>query len=324
MPYHTLLDRQVKKLFTDQQLHDASILNFLEVVSNTYNGFERDKKISEHAFNTSEKEYQELGRALAAAKVLAEEARAESELARQRTFDANKELRIKNKELEQFVYIASHDLQEPLRTTTSFVELLQLQYQGKLDERADKYFSFIMDSSTRMKTLIKDLLDYSRIGAKKEFVPVDCDVIIHEVLDDLGNAISQAQAVITTDQLPVITGYPTEIKQLFQNLIINAIKFRKKDVAPQITVSVASLEDHWQFAVKDNGIGIEEQHKEKVFMIFQRLHTKVAYEGSGIGLAHSKKIVEIHGGKIWIDSVFGEGTTFNFTISKNIIYEKQT
>ena len=316
MPYHTLLDRQVKKLFTDQQLHDASILNFLEVVSNTYNGFERDKKISEHAFNTSEKEYQELGRALAAAKVLAEEARAESELARQRTFDANKELRIKNKELEQFVYIASHDLQEPLRTTTSFVELLQLQYQGKLDERADKYFSFIMDSSTRMKTLIKDLLDYSRIGAKKELVEVDCDVVMKEVLADLGNAISNAQAIITTDHLPVITGYATEIKQLFQNLLINAIKFRKKDIAPQIQVYIKDLGEHWQFSVKDNGIGIEEQHKEKIFMIFQRLHTKTAYEGSGIGLAHTKKIVELHGGNIWIESTVGEGTTFHFTIQK--------
>jgi ligand-binding sensor domain-containing protein/signal transduction histidine kinase len=250
-------------------------------------------------------------------------AREQAERANLDAQQANEDLAQKNKELEQFVYIASHDLQEPLRTTTSFVELLQRQYRGQLDEKADKYFTFITDSSTRMKTLIKDLLDYSRIGAKKEFVPVDCDVIIHEVLDDLGNAISQAQAVITTDQLPLITGYPTEIKQLFQNLVINAIKFRKKDVAPHISVSLKNRNDQWQFAVKDNGIGIEEQHKEKVFMIFQRLHTKAAYEGSGIGLAHSKKIVELHGGKIWIDSVYGEGTTFNFTISKNIICEKQ-
>ena len=322
MPYHILLEKQVKKLFTEQQLQDESIHNFLEVVSNTYNGFERDKKISEHAFNTSEKEYQEQGSALAAAKLIADEARAESELARQKTFEANEELQIKNRELEQFVYIASHDLQEPLRTTTSFINLLQRQYEGKFDEKADKYFNFITDASVRMKTLIKDLLEYSRIGAKKEFVTVDCNTVVREVLADLGNAINQANAHITAEQLPVITGYPTEMKQLFQNLVINAIKFRKKEVAPRIEITVQNTRDHWQFAVKDNGIGIEEQYKEKIFLIFQRLHTKTQYEGSGIGLAHTKKIVEIHGGKIWIESKLEEGTTFYFTISKKIKLEE--
>ncbi|MDB5280212.1 MAG: hypothetical protein JWR61_5167 [Ferruginibacter sp.] len=240
----------------------------------------------------------------------------EEQKARKEAEQAIKEMEQKNKELEQFVYIASHDLQEPLRTTTSFVEILQRQYQGKLDEKADKYFNFIMDASDRMKTLIKDLLDYSRIGAQKEFVPVDCNVIVQGVLADLGNAINQAKAVITAEEFPVISGYTTEIKQLFQNLIINAIKFRKKDIAPQIKISVHDTSDQWQFSVEDNGIGIEEQHREKIFLIFQRLHTKVQYEGSGIGLAHSKKIVEIHGGRIWIESEPGNGTTFYFTIQK--------
>lgn len=245
------------------------------------------------------------------ARELAEKAKVQAE-------NATREMMQKNKEIEQFVYIASHDLQEPLRTTTSFVELLQRQYQGKLDDKADKYLNFITDASNRMKTLIKDLLDYSRIGSKKELNKIDCNETLKAVLADVGNAINQANAVITYQSLPVISGYTTEIKQLFQNLIINAIKFRKKDVPPYIQVSATSLPAHWKFSVTDNGIGIAPEHKDKIFLIFQRLHTKSQYEGSGIGLAHAKKIVEIHGGEIWIESMPGEGTTFYFTISKKL------
>jgi PAS domain S-box-containing protein len=226
----------------------------------------------------------------------------------------NKELELKNKELEQFAYVASHDLQEPLRTTSSFAELLQQQYQGRLDERADKYLTFINQSSERMKVLIKDLLDYSRIGRKKEKEYVDCNLILQEVLDDLNAAIKETQAEINVAALPVFHGYPTEIKQLFQNLIINAIKFRKKNTPPQIKISAIKINGQWEFACNDNGIGIEEEHRERIFIIFQRLHTRNDYEGSGIGLAHCKKIVELHGGKIWIESMPGEGSTFNFTI----------
>ena len=190
----------------------------------------------------------------------------------------------KNKELEQFAYVASHDLQEPLRTTSSFVGLLQKQYKGQLDEKADKYFNFILDASDRMKVLIKNLLDYSRIGSKKELEQVDCKVILENVLADLHVAIQDAKAVINYDQLPVINGYPTEIKQLFQNLLINAIKFRKKDTLPEIIISVQKLKNDWEFTFKDNGIGIEEQHREKIFNIFQRLHSRTEYEGSGIGI----------------------------------------
>jgi signal transduction histidine kinase/ligand-binding sensor domain-containing protein len=230
---------------------------------------------------------------------------------------ANKEMELKNRELEQFAYVASHDLQEPLRTTSSFVELLQQQYKGKMDEKADKYLMFIAQSSERMKTLIKDLLDYSRIGKKKEIEKVDCNQMLQEVIADLGTAITEANAEIIHDPLPIINGYPTEIKQLFQNLIINAIKFRKKYTSPVIRITAEKTDDHWNFAIADNGIGIDEQHKDRIFVIFQRLHTRNEYPGSGIGLSHCKKIVELHKGKIWVDSKPGFGSTFHFTIQQN-------
>lgn len=240
----------------------------------------------------------------------------EEHKAREDAEEFNQLLQKKNKELEQFVYIASHDLQEPLRTTTSFIELLQRRYQNELDENAKKYFDFIIDANARMKTLITDLLDYSRLGAAKELVPVDANSILSNVLADLNSAIKNSGAQIKYDRLPVFNGYPVEIKQLFQNLLVNAIKFRKKDTAPQVQVSVSDEGTHWKFAVQDNGIGIDEQYKEKIFLIFQRLHSKSEYEGSGIGLAHCKKIVELHGGTIWLTSVKEQGTTFYFTIKK--------
>jgi PAS domain S-box-containing protein len=227
------------------------------------------------------------------------------------------ELERKNKELEQFAYVASHDLQEPLRTTTSFVELFRKKYKGKIDERADKYLDFIVQATDRMKVLIKDLLDYSRIGRKTELQKVDCNIILSEVLADLNKAIKDVHAEIISDQLPVIKGYPTELKQLFQNLISNALKFRKIDVNPLINISAEKNNEHWTFSFKDNGIGIEERYYEKIFIIFQRLHTRNEFEGSGIGLSHCKKIVELHGGKIWVESRIGEGSTFYFTIPEN-------
>jgi PAS domain S-box-containing protein len=230
---------------------------------------------------------------------------------------AEVELQRKNKELEQFAYVASHDLQEPLRTTSSFVELFQQQYKGKLDENADKYLAYIVQASDRMKVLIKDLLDYSRIGHKKELENVDCNSVLGEVIEDIGIAIKDGDAEIKTNKLPVIKGYPTEIKQLFQNLITNAIKFRRKDVTPRVEISAKKSDAHYTFTVKDNGIGIEKEHRERIFIIFQRLHTRTEYQGSGIGLAHCKKIVELHGGKIWIESNPGEGSSFHFTILQN-------
>lgn len=231
----------------------------------------------------------------------------------------NKELERKNIELEQFAYIASHDLQEPLRTTSSFVELLQSDYKGKLDEDGDKYLTYIAQASDRMKVLIKDLLEYSRIGKKKEIKEVDCNIMLNEVLADIGMATKERNAEITREALPVLKGFPTEIKQLFQNLIMNAMKFTEKNVIPKINIAAKEVNDHWQFAVTDNGIGIAEEHNERIFVIFQRLHTRSEYAGSGIGLSHCKKIVELHKGRIWVDSAPGKGSTFYFTIQQNNI-----
>ena len=237
--------------------------------------------------------------------------------ARKEAEQANIDLERKNKELEQFAYVASHDLQEPLRTTSSFVGLLQKQYHGKLDEKADKYLTYILESSGRMRVLIKNLLDYSQIGNKKELEQVDCNKMLHNVLADLGIAINEAGADIKSDSLPVINGYATELKQLFQNLITNAIKFKKEGASPEINISVHKNGSYWQFAFKDNGIGIEEKYNEKIFVIFQRLHSRTEYEGSGIGLSHCKKIVELHKGRIWVESTPGSGSTFSFTIKEN-------
>lgn len=255
--------------------------------------------------------------ALEKAYLKAEKARLEAEYANQKEKKANINLELKNKELEQFAYVASHDLQEPLRTTSSFVELLQQQYKGRLDEKADKYLSYITQSSGRMEVLIKDLLDYSRIGHKKELKKVDCNKILQDVLADLDTAIMETQPIILYESLPVINGYPTEVKQLFQNLIANALKFRKKDNTPEIKISAQDLTGCWEFSFKDNGIGIEEQHRERIFIIFQRLHTRTEYTGSGIGLSHCKKIVELHNGKIWVESSAGGGSAFHFTIPKD-------
>jgi signal transduction histidine kinase len=226
----------------------------------------------------------------------------------------NRELERKNKELEQFAYVASHDLQEPLRTTSGFVDLLCQQYKNRLDEKADKYLSYISQSASRMRVLIADLLEYSRIGNKQEFHTVDCNAVLNDVVADLAAVITETGATISVDRLPVIKAYPVEIKLLFQNLILNAIKFRRKDVAPNIVVRVARKGNAWQFMVSDNGIGIAREYHERIFIIFQRLHTRSEYDGTGIGLSHCKKIVELHKGKIWLDSELGRGSTFYFTI----------
>jgi signal transduction histidine kinase len=230
----------------------------------------------------------------------------------------NRELERKNKELEQFAFVASHDLQEPLRTTSSFVGLLQRQYMGKLDERADKYLTYITQASDRLQVLITDLLEYSRIGAQKELTKVDCNKILNEVLSDLQVSVHETEAEITAGDLPIISGYETEIKQLFHNLTYNSIKFRKEGQKPQIAIAAWLNKENWQFAFSDNGIGIAKEHYDRIFIIFQRLHNRSQYGGSGIGLSHCKKIVELHKGKIWLESEPGNGTTFYFTIPQNI------
>lgn len=234
------------------------------------------------------------------------------------------ELERKNKELEQFAYVASHDLQEPLRTTTGFVEALRKQYKGKLDDHADRYLDYIAQSADRMKTLIKDLLDYSRIGREKQFVAVNCNKLLEEVIADLDRVINESGASITYGELPVVQALPTELKLLFQNLISNSIKFRRTGVTPVIHVDVQAARGCWKFSVKDNGIGLDPSHQDRIFIIFQRLHTRQDYEGSGIGLAHCKKIVELHGGNIWVDSSPGQGSTFYFTIAEVPVQAEDT
>jgi PAS domain S-box-containing protein len=219
-----------------------------------------------------------------------------------------------NEELEQFAYVASHDLQEPLRMVTSFLQLLKSRYHSKLDSDADEFIDFAVDGATRMKTLINDLLIYSRVGtASKPYLPISGDEVFNRATANLRVVIAESGAKVTHDPLPVILADDTQIVQLFQNLIGNALKFRS-DRAPHIHVGVETKGDQWVFSFKDNGIGIEPEYKERIFIIFQRLHLSTDYPGTGIGLAVCKKIVERHGGKIWVESEPGQGATFCFTL----------
>ena len=224
----------------------------------------------------------------------------------------------KNKELEQFTYIASHDLQEPLRSITSFIELFQQEYQGVFDENAQTYFDFVLQSTGRMKELIKGLLDFSRIGKQMIIRKEDLNEIMRNVLHDLTNSIEKNKATVTFDELPSVYVSGLHLRILFQNLIANSLKFNQPGIPPKIHISVKQDKTHWQFCIKDNGIGMDIKYQDKIFTIFQRLHSKDSYEGTGIGLAHCKKIVQLHDGKIWFESELGKGTEFYFTISKNI------
>ena len=216
--------------------------------------------------------------------------------------------------LQHFAYIASHDLQEPLRMVASYVQLLARRYQGKLDADADEFIGFAVDGATRMQTLINALLAYSRVGTQaKEFAPTDCEAILDGTLAGLKKTIEENGAVITRDPLPTVMGDGTQLGQLFQNLIGNGIKFRGA-APPRIHVSSRRNGKGWVFSVRDHGIGIDPQYAERIFVMFQRLHTKGEYPGTGIGLAVCKKIIERHGGQIWIESQPGEGATFHFTI----------
>ncbi|MEO9893741.1 ATP-binding protein [Aurantibacter sp.] len=227
------------------------------------------------------------------------------------------ELEIKNKELAQITYIVSHDLQEPLNTISSFTQLLQKEFKGKLDEGPSTYLSFVSEASIRMRNLIKDVLDHSRIGLKKEVEEIDLNTVLVDLQKDLHSTIDKTEAVLNIDPLPKIKGYGMDIKLLFQNLITNAIKFKKPEVKPQIKISAEESSDHYSFSIQDNGIGIAEEHQNKIFSIFQRLHSNKEYEGTGIGLAHCKKIVELHQGTINVSSIPNQGSNFIFTIKKN-------
>ena len=228
-----------------------------------------------------------------------------------------------NKELEQFAYVASHDLQEPLRMVASYIQLLQRRYKGNLTAEADEFINYAVDGVVRMKTLINDLLAYSRVNTKEApYEEVDINKVIELNLNNLTAAVKETGAEINYEHMPVVRANKSQINQLFQNLISNAIKFRKPDTKPVVNITARHEGDEWLFTVSDNGIGIDKEFSDKIFIIFQRLHNSSEYPGTGIGLAICKKIVEKHGGHLWVESEQGKGSTFNFTIpdkEKNIL-----
>ncbi len=225
------------------------------------------------------------------------------------------ELENKNKELQEFTYIASHDLKEPLRTITSFIALLNRKTKIQADPTVDKYLKFITTGAARMNNLIDALLEYSHLGREKKLEVIDFNKLVKIVQKDLASTIEKNKVQIKVEKLPKIKGYKTEMRLVLQNIIHNAIKFRKKKVIPSIKISAEKKSGYYEFCINDNGIGLEKEFNEKIFMIFQRLNNKSDYEGSGIGLAHCKKVIDLHGGKIWVNSVPGVGSSFCFTLS---------
>ena len=226
-----------------------------------------------------------------------------------------RELERSNRELQQFAYVSSHDLQEPLRTVTVYAQLLQKRYQGKLDEKGDKYLTYMFDAANRMSSLITDLLAFSRVGSSAEpFQPVEMESVLKDALTNLKVAIEGSGVEITHDPLPQVEGDRGQLTQLLQNLIANGLKYQKKDTAPRVSVSVERQHDEWVFGVHDNGIGIDPQFYDRIFIIFQRLHKREEFSGTGMGLAICRKIVERHGGRIWVESSPGEGSSFYFSL----------
>ena len=223
------------------------------------------------------------------------------------------ELERSNRELEQYAYVASHDLQEPLRKITSFISLLEKRYKDSFEQEGVKYLHYVVDGAKRMQTLINDLLAYSRLGTQgRPFLQTDCNKVLDRILVDLDKPIKNRGAEITHDSLPILMADELQLGQVFQNLVANAVKFCRD--RPRIHISAERGADGWLFSVSDNGIGIKEEFFDRIFVMFQRLHTPVEYPGTGIGLAVCKKIIERHGGRIWAESEAGKGSTFYFTI----------
>jgi signal transduction histidine kinase len=242
------------------------------------------------------------------------ELKALNEELEQRVLDRTMELKRSNEDLEQFAYVASHDLQEPLRMVHNYLQLLRQRYQDKLDDNAKDFIGFALDGATRMHELIQDLLTYSRVGTHgKEFAMVDCREAFDRAVANLSLAIEESGASVTHDPLPIISGDIVQLTQLFQNLIANAIKFRG-DRSPEVRIGAERRDAEWDLTVSDNGIGIAEQDFQRIFVVFQRLHSREKYPGTGIGLSVCKKIVERHGGRIWVESRLGRGTTFHIIL----------
>jgi len=248
-------------------------------------------------------------RLLAVSRDITERKKAEDEL---RKLAA--ELKRSNSDLQQFAYAASHDLQEPLRTISGFVKLIEKRYKGKLDETANEFIKHTCDGVEGMRLLIKDLLVYSQVDTKERiFEPINCSVVLEKAIHSLRSAIEESGAEVTYDPLPTVMADASQMSRLFQNLIGNAIKFHDEKT-PRVHVSADREGDVWVFSVRDNGIGIDAKQRERIFVIFQRLHAREEFPGTGIGLAICKRIVERHGGRIWVESEIGNGSTFYFTI----------
>ncbi|MEO9871632.1 ATP-binding protein [Ekhidna sp.] len=228
-------------------------------------------------------------------------------------------IEMKNKEMEQFTYIASHDLQEPLRTISNYVQVIEEDHAHELNQTIFSYLSSMKRATRRMSNLIKGLLDHSRLGKSSELEYIDTNDLMSELMVDLKGIVEENNAHLKIENLPKINGYQVELNQLFQNLVINAIKFKKPDEEPQIFVNCELIENSWRFSVSDNGIGIKQKYFDRIFKIFQRVQTSSKYEGYGIGLAHCKKIVQLHEGEIWVKSKEGVGSTFYFTLPSNLI-----
>jgi len=233
---------------------------------------------------------------------------------RQENRQGQEDLARSNQDLEQFAYVASHDLQEPLRMVATYTELLGERYRGKLDADADKYIHYAVDGALRMQKLVQDLLTFSRVGRQYlSLRSTDCNAVLQTALTNLEAAIRESGAVVEPAQLPVVMAGESELVQVFQNLIGNAVKFHGSE-SPLIRVTAEAQAKEWVFSVADNGIGIAAEHAEDVFVIFRRLHTRAEYPGNGIGLSICKKIIEQHGGRIWFESEAAHGTTFRFTV----------
>ncbi|WP_425954325.1 sensor histidine kinase [Xylanimonas sp. McL0601] len=229
------------------------------------------------------------------------------------------ELERSNRDLEQFAYVASHDLQEPLRKVASFTQLLGKRYSGQLDERADQYIEFAVDGAKRMQRLIQDLLLFSRVGrAEVRDVEVDLDGVLADVLTELADRVAAAEATVTHDRLPVVMGDPTLLRLVLTNVVGNALKFRRPDVPARVHVAARDTGGAWELAVTDNGIGIDPKYADRVFVIFQRLHPKEVYQGTGIGLALVQRVVEYHGGRVWVAAAPGGGTTVAWTLPRGL------
>ena len=243
----------------------------------------------------------------------------QEELSKQRMLleNLNEDLLIKNRELERFTSIASHDLQEPLRTIGNMTQLISKKYASNFDEQGQKILDYVSTATIRMNILIKGLFEFSRIGNKRVTQMVDCQEVVKDIVLDFDASLKAVNGKILFDELPQVSGNSVELRMLFQNLISNGLKFRKADVSPVIEISSIDFGTNIEFRVKDNGIGIREADYEKIFFIFQRLHSTEEYEGTGLGLAYCRKIVELHGGKIWIESKTEVGSSFYFTLKKN-------